>query len=109
MDASLGFPNQKVSDNRSVIDPIVGGRIVWRITNTVALVPWRRRRRRHLDNQSKLPYNLLGGIEWRFVPSASAMVGFRYLKIDLEKGSGARTFNADIEMFGPFLAVGFYF
>jgi hypothetical protein len=92
-----------------VIDPIVGGRIVWRITNTVALVPWRRRRRRHLDNQSKLPYNLLGGIEWRFVPSASAMVGFRYLKIDLEKGSGARTFNADIEMFGPFLAVGFYF
>jgi len=110
VDASLGFPNQKVSGDGSVIDPIVGGRIVWRITDTIAL--WFRGDVGGFDisdNQSKLTYNLLGGIEWRFVPSASAMLGFRYLNIDLEKGSGARTFNADIEMFGPFLAVGLYF
>ena len=111
VDASLGFPNQKVSDSGSVIDPMVGGRIVWRITDTVAL--WFRGDVGGFgisDSQSKLTYNLLGGLEWRFVPSASAMVGFRYMNIDLEKGSGARTFNADIEMYGPFrLAVSLYF
>jgi hypothetical protein len=110
VDASLGFPNQKVSGDGSVIDPIVGGRIVWRITDTVAL--WFRGDVGGFgisDSQSNLTYNLLGGVEWRFVPSASAMAGFRYMNIDLEKGSGARTFNADIEMFGPFLAVGLYF
>jgi hypothetical protein len=37
LDTSLGFPNQKVSDSASVIDPMVGGRITYRITETVAL------------------------------------------------------------------------
>jgi hypothetical protein len=37
VDVSLGFPNQKVSDSASVIDPMVGGRITYHITDTVAL------------------------------------------------------------------------
>jgi hypothetical protein len=39
------------------------------------------------------------------VPRASALVGFRYLNIDLEKSNRANSFNADVEMFGPFLGV----
>jgi hypothetical protein len=39
------------------------------------------------------------------VPSASALVGWRYMNIDIEKGSGVRTFNADVEMNGPFLGL----
>jgi hypothetical protein len=110
VDASLGFPNQKVSGNGSVIDPMVGGRIAWHITDAWSL--WFRGDVAGFDisdNQSKLTYNLLGGVEWRFVPAASALVGFRYLNIDLEKDGGRQTFNADIEMFGPFLGVNLYF
>ena len=110
VDASLGFPNQKVSDSASVIDPMVGGRITYHITDTVAL--WFRGDVAGFgisDNQSNLTYNLIGGLEWRFRPSASALVGWRYMNIDLEKGSGARTFNADIEMNGPFLGLNLHF
>ena len=35
--ASLGGPNQKVSESVSVIDPRIGGRIAYHITDTVAL------------------------------------------------------------------------
>jgi hypothetical protein len=110
VDASLGFPNQKVSDSGSVIDPIVGGRIVWRIGDAWSV--WFRGDVGGFDisdSQSKLTYNLLGGVEWRFAPRASALVGFRYLNIDLEKSNRANSFNADIEMFGPFLGVNLYF
>ena len=110
VEGSLGFPNQKVSDNGSVIDPMVGGRIVWHITDTVAL--WFRGDVAGFgisDSQSNLTYNLLGGVEWRFHPRASAMVGFRYLNIDLEKDHRVGTFDADIEMYGPFLGVNFHF
>jgi len=110
VEGSLGFPNQKVSDNGSVIDPMVGGRIVWHITDTVAL--WFRGDVAGFgisDSQSELTYNLLGGVEWRFHRLASAMVGFRYLNIDLEKDHRAGTFDADIEMYGPFLGVNFHF
>jgi hypothetical protein len=110
VDASLGFPNQKVSGSGSVIDPIVGGRIVWRLSETWSL--WFRGDVGGFDisdSQSKLTYNLLGGVEWRFTPAASALVGFRYLNIDLEKSNRRDRFNADIEMFGPFLGVNLYF
>jgi YfaZ precursor len=110
VDVSLGFPNQKVSTSGSVIDPMIGGRIVWRITDTVSV--WFRGDVAGFgisDSQSNLTYNLLGGVEWRFVPRASALVGFRYLNIDLEKNDRRQTFNADIEMFGPFIGVNFYF
>jgi hypothetical protein len=110
VDVSLGFPNQKVSDSASLIDPMVGGRITWHITDSVAL--WFRGDAAGFgisDNQSNLTYNLIGGLEWRFVPRASALVGWRYMNIDIEKDSGARTFNADIEMNGPFLGVNIYF
>jgi len=33
----------------------------------------------------------------------------RYLNIDLEKSNRRDSFNADIEMFGPFLGVNLYF
>jgi hypothetical protein len=110
VDTSLGFPNQKVSDSASVIDPMVGGRITYHITETVAL--WFRGDVAGFgisDNQSQLTYNLIGGLEWRFVPSASALVGWRYMNIDIEKGSGARTFNAGVEMNGPFLGLDLHF
>jgi hypothetical protein len=110
MHASLGFPNQKVSDSASVIDPMFGGRITYHITDTVAL--WFRGDAAGFgisDNQTKLTYNLLGGLEWRFSPRASALAGWRYMNIDLEKGSGSSTFNADIQMNGPFLGVNFPF
>src|SRR5215471_17543569 len=109
VDASLGFPNQKVSDSGSVIDPIVGGRIVWRLSDTWSL--WFRGDVGGFDisdSQSKLTYNLLGGVEWRFVPAASALVGFRYLNIDLEKSNRRDSVNAAIEMFGPFVGENLY-
>ena len=110
VEGSLGFPNRKVSDNGGVMNSMVGGRIVWHITDTVAL--WFRGDVAGFgisDSQSNLTYNLLGGVEWRFHPRASALVGFRYLNIDLQKDHRVGTFDADIEMYGPFLGVNFYF
>lgn len=110
LDTSLGFPNQKVSDSASLIDPMVGGRITYHITDTVAL--WFRGDVAGFglsDNQSNLTYNLVGGLDWRFRPNASALVGWRYINVDIEKGGGARTFNADIEMNGPFLGLSVHF
>ena len=110
MDASLGFPNQKVSESASVIDPMFGGRITYHITDTVAL--WFRGDVAGFgisDNQTQLTYNLLGGLEWRFWPRASVVAGWRYMNIDLETGSGPHTLNADIEMSGPFLGLDLHF
>ena len=107
VDASLGFPNQKVSDNAAVIDPMIGGRIAYHITDTVAL--WFRGDVAGFGAGSELTYNLIAGLEWRFWPRASALVGWRYMNIDLENGSGSSTFNVDVEMNGPFLGVNFHF
>ena len=107
---SLGFPNRKVSDSASLIDPMFGGRITYHIADTVAL--WLRGDVAGFgisDSQTKLTYNLIAGLEWRVSRHASALAGWRYMNIDVETGSGSSTFNADIEMSGPFLGLNIHF
>jgi opacity protein-like surface antigen len=89
---SLGGPNQKASDSATVIDPIIGGRITYYITDTLEL--WFRGDVGGFgisDNQLTLTYNLIAGLNWRFADHWSALAGWRYMDIDLQKGSGART------------------
>ena len=107
---SLGGPNQKVTGRADVIDPIVGGRITYSITDTLEL--WFRGDVGGFgisDNQSNLTYNLIAGVNWRFAEHWSAAAGWRYMNIVDEKGSGAGTRKADVEMSGPFLNVTLHF
>jgi hypothetical protein len=107
LDVSLGFPNQKVSNSAGVIDPMIGGRLTYHITDTVAL--WFRGDAAGFGAGTELTVNLIAGLEWRFHPRASALVGWRYMDIDLEKDSGSSTLNAEIEMNGPFLGLNVLF
>jgi len=103
---SLGLPNQKPTGSADVIDPMVGGRITYHLTHTVAL--WFRGDVAGFgisDDQTKLTYNLLGGLEWRFSRPASAILGWRYMDIDLRHKRVAE----DVSLNGPFLAVNFHF
>jgi hypothetical protein len=108
--ASISGPAQKVSGSADVIDPIVGGRITYLITDTIDLSF-----RGDVggfgisDSQSNLTYNLIAGVSWRFAEHWSAFAGWRYMNIDLEKGSGARTRKVDVELNGPVVAVTFAF
>jgi hypothetical protein len=103
---SLGGPNQKVSGSADVIDPIIGGRITYLITDTLEL--WFRGDVGGFgisDNQSNLTYNLIAGVNWRFSDRWSATAGWCYMNIDVHQGRGAGTRNAEVELTGPFLAL----
>ena len=103
---SLSSPNQKPTGSADVIDPMVGGRITYHLTDTVAL--WFRGDVAGFgisDDQTKLTYNLLGGLEWRFSRPASAILGWRYMDIDLRH----KRIAEDVSLNGPFVAVNFHF
>ena len=105
---SIGAQLRKRS--ATLIDPMVGGRIAYHITDTVAL--WLRGDAAGFgisDSQSQLTYNLIAGLNWRFTHVASVFAGWRYMHVDIEKGSGASTLDADLSMNGPFLGFNFYF
>ena len=110
VDAELTIGGQSRSRSTTLIDPMFGGRIAYHITDTVAL--WFRGDVAGFgisDSQSELTYNIIAGLNWRFTPVASAFVGWRYMHVDVEKGSGLRTLDADVSFNGPFLGVNFYF
>src|SRR5262249_38316362 len=103
---SLGLPNQKTTGSADVIDPMVGGRITYHLTDTVAL--WFRGDVAGFgisDDQTKLTYNLLGGLEWRFSRPASAILGWRYMDIVLQ----GKRLTEKVSLNGPFVAVNFHF
>jgi opacity protein-like surface antigen len=110
VDAELTIGGQSRSRSTTLIDPMFGGRIAYHITDTVAL--WFRGDVAGFgisDSQSKLTYNLIAGLNWRFTRVASAFVGWRYMHVDIEKGTGLGTLDTDVSFNGPFLGVNFYF
>jgi hypothetical protein len=110
VDAELTIGNQSRSRGTTLIDPMLGGRIAYHITETVAL--WFRGDVAGFgisDSQSDLTYNLIAGLNWRFTRVASAFVGWRYMHVDIEKGGGLDTVDADVSFNGPFVGVNFYF
>ena len=110
VDAELTISGQSRSRSTTLIDPMFGGRVAYHITDTVAL--WFRGDVGGFgisDSQSELTYNLIAGLNWRFTHVASAFVGWRYMHVDIERGTGAGTLDADVSFNGPFLGVNFYF
>jgi opacity protein-like surface antigen len=110
VDAELTIGAQARSRSATLIDPMFGGRIAYHITDTVAL--WFRGDVAGFgisDSQSQLTYNVIAGLNWRFTPVASVFAGWRYMHVEIEKGSGASTLDADLSMNGPFLGFNFYF
>jgi opacity protein-like surface antigen len=110
IDAELTIGGQSRSRTTTLIDPMVGGRIAYHITDTIAL--WFRGDVAGFgisDTQSELTYNLIAGLNWRFTRVASAFVGWRYMHVDVESGTGLGTLDTDVSFNGPFLGVSFYF
>jgi opacity protein-like surface antigen len=110
VDAELTIGASRRLRTATFIDPMVGGRIAYHVTDTVAF--WLRGDMAGSgisDGQSKLTYNVIAGLSWRFTPVASVVAGWRYMHVDIDKGSGAKTLRADLSLNGPFLGFDFYF
>jgi opacity protein-like surface antigen len=110
VDSELTIGAQDRLRSAILIDPMIGGRIAYHITDTVAL--WFRGDAAGFaisDVQSQLTYNLIAGLQWRFTDLASVSAGWRYMHVDVEKRSGASTLDVDLSMNGPFLGFDFRF
>ena len=110
VDAELTVGGQSRSRSTTLIDPMFGGRIAYHITDTVGV--WFRGDVAGFgisDSQSELTYNLIAGLNWRFTQVAAAFVGWRYMHVDIEKGTALGTLDTDVSFNGRFIGVNFYF
>jgi hypothetical protein len=104
VDAELSIGSQRNLRTATFVDPMVGGRIVYRAFDRVTL--WFRADVAGFgisDVQSQLTYNLVAGLDWRLARRASASAGWRYMRVDFGKGGGTSRFAADLSLSGPFL------
>lgn len=53
-------------------------------------------------------WNALAVFNYRFTDLLSAFVGWRVLKYDVDRGTGANTFKYDMNHSGPLLALSFH-
>jgi len=110
VDAELTIGAQSSSQSSTLVDPMFGGRIAYHINEAISL--WFRGDVAGFgisDSQSQLTYNLIAGLNWRFAQVASVFAGWRYMHVDIEKGSGPNRLDANFSMNGPFLGLSFYF
>lgn len=48
-------------------------------------------------------------LDYRFSRSAALLVGYRFLDVDYEQGSGEDLFKFDVQFSGPEIGVAFFF
>ena len=58
---------------------------------------------------SESAWSVLVGVRYRFTKLFALAAGYRWLDFDYREGSGTDAFNLDVQMSGPFLALGFTF
>lgn len=110
VDAELSIGAERRLRTAAFVDPMLGGRIVYDVTDRISL--WFRGDAAGFgisDAQSQLTYNLIAGLDWRFARNASVSAGWRYMRVDFRKGGGSSRFAADLSMNGPFLGIGIGF
>jgi hypothetical protein len=101
MDVDLDFPGPlpKIDQSKGWLDPFVGGRWAWQISDK-----WNLRLRGDIGGfgvGSDFSWNLVGLIEfqpWKYV---ALFAGYRALYQDYEDGNGRNKFKFDATMHGP--------
>ena len=95
------LPTTKINHVEDWVDPMIG------LTGRVRLAPnWYASARvtTAIAGDSDTAYGLFGGIGYVFNQSLSAVAGYRYMKVDYEKGD----FLFDVEMAGPTVGLAFH-
>lgn len=107
MNNEIGLAGRRVSADASLIDPMVGMRL--RLDLTERLETWVRFDVAGFDlsdDQTKLTWNLIAGLNYRFSERVSAFAGYRIMDIEKERDSST---GVNLQLSGPVLGLNLYF
>ncbi len=102
LNQGLGGPRSD-SASPTWLDPILAMRAQFRLSESLSIVAYGDIG--GFDLGSRLTWQALGAIEWRFAQNMSAQLGYRYLYIDYAK----KDVSLDVGFGGPLLGVSFRF
>jgi hypothetical protein len=103
--ATFGGADVDASQSSWWIDPLIGLRVGADLTGSVAVVVAGNVGGFDIGSASKLSWEALAFLDWRFGESTSLALGYRALSLDREKGRA----TVDMILHGPLLGVIFHF
>ena len=103
------FPGRRLGGSEDWVEPFVGGRIKWVLSETLSLAVRADIGGFGIGSASDLTWNLVAGFDWRFKDSMSLKVGYRIMDTNYERGRGSNKFDMDAQMRGPIFALAMHF
>ena len=102
-----GSRQRKFEDNKSWVDPIIGGRVSVDLNEK-----WTLGIRGDIGGfgvGSDFAWNAIGAVNWHFARKWDLVLGYHVLGVDYEDGSGSDKFAIDAIFFGPVAAISYHF
>ena len=102
-------PGPNLGTSKDWIEPLVGLQLLFDFSEKLAGVVYSDFGGFDIGSASKLTWNLLAGIDYRFGKKHSVKLGYRVYDIDYSNGSGASEFGLDAKIQGPWIGLTMYF
>jgi len=103
--AGVGGAGTKLGGDEDWVEPFVGSRVSWQINDKLTAIVRGDIGGFGIGSASKLTWNFLVGVDWRFKENKSLKVGYRITDIDYEGGSGPSRIGIDGKMSGPIIGL----
>jgi len=100
-------PGQSAQSDESWVDPLVGARYIQPLGDAWAFVL--RGDVGGFGVGSDFSWQAIGHVDWRLSESFTLNVGYRYIEVDYEDGSGSDEFRYDVATSGPAVGLTFQF
>jgi hypothetical protein len=109
IDIRIGGPlaglGRKFGRREEWVEPVVGGRLRWDLTDKLAAVVRGDFGGFDIGEGSNLSWNLAAGIDYKLKGNMSLKAGYRIFDLDYDRGSGNRKFGIDAQFRGPIVGL----
>jgi hypothetical protein len=101
----LGSVGQTVGTSEDWVEPFVGGRLIWDLNDKIAFNVRGDAGGFGIGSASDLTWQIVGGVDYKFMKNIILNAGYRYVDLDYSHGSGSDEFGIHLKAQGPIIGL----
>lgn len=103
--AGVGSTGGTLGTTEDWVEPFTGGRVIWDLNKKISFNVRGDAGGFGIGSASNLTWQIAGGVDYKILENMIFNVGYRYVELDYDHGSGSDRLGVDLRAKGPFVGL----